>query len=130
MTMPRIAICLPILGLTLLVGCAPQPVAVSGSVTLDGKPLDNVNLGFTPADGGSHAIATTDEEGKFAVDRGLLPGEYKVAVVANPPPFDFRRKAPRAPSPVPAKYSNPNTTPLRLTVPMQGAVVLELSSRP
>ena len=92
----------------LLTGCARGPVYVSGSVTLDGKALGNANLGFTPVENGSNAVATTDTEGRF--DVSLVPGEYMVAVVSNPPPFDVTRKAPAVKASIPSKYANPSTS--------------------
>jgi hypothetical protein len=114
------------------VGCGRSPVAVSGSALLDGKTLGNANLGFVPLnEAGRHAVATTDEDGEFAVQPGLLPGEYKVTVVANPAPFDVRApKAKPIKNPIPPKYGNPSTTPLRLNIPSEATARLELTSQP
>ena len=77
-------------------GCGssgPELAGVTGTVTLDGKPLPNATVTFipeasaTPAGGESLRIATatTDEDGyyrmEFSTDRtGVQPGKYKVAV--------------------------------------------------
>jgi hypothetical protein len=58
--------------------------AVSGTVTLDGQPLDKGLITFTPAGGGgdSTSAAAAVADGSFAVakDVGLVPGKYRVAV--------------------------------------------------
>jgi hypothetical protein len=121
------------LALLLSAGCAKAPVEVSGTVVLDSKPLANANLGFISVDGGGHGVATTNADGNFTLQ--LIPGEYKVTAVANPPPFDITKereykKALAAGSPISPTYSDANTTPLRLTIPSQAPARLELKSRP
>jgi len=84
-----------LLALAALAGCGPgNPLgreAVSGRVTLDGKPLEFGNISFDPVvpTGGvrSGALIT---DGEYSIDahKGLPPGEYKVRIFAgeaNPP---------------------------------------------
>ncbi|MCC9606360.1 carboxypeptidase-like regulatory domain-containing protein [Blastopirellula sp. JC732] len=73
--------------LIMSVGCAeqgPSLGAVSGTVTLDGKPLPNVIVSFVPVTGGRPSVGTTDENGKYQlafVDRlGALTGKHKVSI--------------------------------------------------
>jgi hypothetical protein len=76
-------------------GCSKAPklptVPVSGTVTLDGQPLDGANVAFSPVDlDGKPANATTDSQGAFRLKTyigasfgqadGALPGEYTVMV--------------------------------------------------
>jgi hypothetical protein len=53
-------------------GCTPKikSVPVSGRVTLDGKPLVDVALNFSPTTGGDNAFAAygkTDNDGRFTL---------------------------------------------------------------
>lgn len=80
-------ICL--LGLLLCAGCVgdsgPRTVEASGSVTLDGKPVENAQVAFIDANASNPAVATTDAAGKFSLKYngekdGAIPGVYKVQV--------------------------------------------------
>jgi hypothetical protein len=76
-------------------GCSTDPsevdtlprVAVSGTVTLDGKPLPEGRLQFLP-DASSSGIITVGEikDGKFSIDRasGPIPGKYRIMVSSRP----------------------------------------------
>ena len=68
------AVC--VLALPLVVGCGGSiDVAdVSGIVTLDGKPLDNAIVTFSPEDGGPSGIGRTDEKGYYELYRRGQPG--------------------------------------------------------
>ncbi len=124
---------LPLL-LPLLAGCSGEPysvAAVSGRVTLNGKPLDHAGVNFSPlatkgslAPGpGSYAI--TDAEGRFSLKvvgtdaRGAVVGKHKVSiiVVEEENTADDRPRRNRRPQ-LPAKY-NGNTT-LECEVPAKG----------
>ena len=72
-------------------GCGPQgpPLAqITGTVTLDGEPLEGASVEFLPltaAGSASHSIENTDADGHFAMgytaDRdGVLPGKYRVSI--------------------------------------------------
>ncbi len=74
--------------LTVASGCGkakPTVAEVTGTVTLDGKPLELVHVEFWP-EIGPRAFGKTDENGKFKLitdDRtqeGCPPGRNKVAV--------------------------------------------------
>lgn len=73
-----------------IVGCAgsgeplPELAEVTGTVTLDGKPLENISVIFQPemADQAS-SRGTTNAEGKFSLMynqdvSGAVPGKHKV----------------------------------------------------
>ena len=102
--------------LPLLVGCGgedyPETIPVRGTVTYEGKPLPDAEIGFYPADGGSGNVGggTTDANGiykltTFEINEGARPGEYDVIVQL----FD-------RPITIPAKYANEKTTPLKANV--------------
>ncbi len=57
--------------------------AVSGSITLDGKPLDHGRIRLTPASNEAGTDVSTDiASGKYAFSRtdGPVPGSYKVEI--------------------------------------------------
>jgi len=65
-------------------------VPVSGTVTLDGKPVDGANVTFHQVGDntdGRLAIGQTDKTGTFRLatgnEDGARPGEYKVVVIKN-----------------------------------------------
>lgn len=71
-----------------LAGCGsglPGTVPVSGTVTLDGTPVEGAAVLFQPDTPGPAARAVTDASGNFALSTftgpdGALPGMYKVSV--------------------------------------------------
>jgi len=113
-----------------IAGCGSGSAGkITGSVTLDGKPLTKATLSFAPADKNTKGnnVAETDEEGNFEVKPfpktgvTLTPGKYNVFITklvdqdgnVPPPPDD-----PAAPGRlkglknfVPRKYG-PEASPL------------------
>lgn len=67
------------------VGCggAAGRVSVSGTVKLDGKPLERGMISFIPLGGGPSAGGTIDR-GSFVIsgDRGPFPGRYRIEIMA------------------------------------------------
>ena len=68
-------------------GTSDQPplAEVSGQVTLDGKPLPNVTLTFTPVESGRPSSAVSDDSGNFTLEytanaSGAMIGKHKVMV--------------------------------------------------
>jgi uncharacterized protein DUF6795 len=85
-----------LLGLVILLagaaGCDARrtPVPVSGTVTLDGKPVEGATVTFHLLDDdkdGRLATGQTDKAGAFRLktgnEDGAVPGEYKVVVIKN-----------------------------------------------
>jgi hypothetical protein len=132
------------------VGCggATKPVPVEGKVTLDGQPVAGAAVSFLMGPGTPQpAHGETQEDGSYRINtanlgEGALPGEYKVTVVWEPPPPpQFRsgeggpsrqeqqraieqaqakaRKTGKGPN-IPAIYSDPVKTPLKVKVPAPG----------
>lgn len=69
-----------ILCLAILPGCAPQgpvTVPVTGTVTLDGEPVEGATVGFRPAEG-TPGTGTTDASGEFTLNAS--PGQNGVTV--------------------------------------------------
>ncbi len=78
-----------VLGSLVCLGCgsgSPNLGEVTGTVTLDEKPLANVLVTFTPEGGGRASTGTTDEAGKytlgFGAEPGALIGTHKVSVMS------------------------------------------------
>jgi len=84
-----------LVGISLLAGCGSggpgKPVAIEGTVTLDGQPLANTQLQFVASEGlpanlRSH-VATTNADGKYSLPK-VYPATYAVSIVeaaAAPP---------------------------------------------
>jgi hypothetical protein len=68
-------------------GCGGLPANVEGVVTLDGQPLRNGRIWFHPDASGPVAYGQSLDDGSYrlktgAKQIGLLPGSYRVTVVA------------------------------------------------
>jgi hypothetical protein len=160
--MRRRILCFSALALALVwsaTGCGgARPVPVSGTVTLDGQPVDAATVVFIPKEGkGRQASGLTGTDGKFRLTTsttgdGALPGEYVVLVtraadttvvaqqvdVSNPQEamkqmMKTQPKGKKAPPPpkslIPKEYGDQNKSPLKATVPTTGEVQLALRSQ-
>jgi hypothetical protein len=137
--------CLAALLAAALAGCggSDKPVPVTGKVTVNGAPVAGAGVTFHPQDGkGRPATGETDQNGTYHLTTinpsdGALPGEYRVTLVWDEPQHPYlqlRDGAPQKeslradyekwkathktqPSPIPAKYGTPGSTPLTQKVP-------------
>jgi len=115
-------------------------VPATGRVTVEGKPLPGASVRFIPtiqSTGGREASAMTDESGAYEMAtlapgvppdqaKGVIPGEYTVVLSrvampdGGPPPADIIDEndaiAKGMKQYVPAKYTNPETSPLKIKV--------------
>ncbi|MCA9086446.1 MAG: hypothetical protein KDA81_20460 [Planctomycetaceae bacterium] len=71
----------------LAVGCGgssgPEKVGVSGTVSIDGKPITQGTIAFVSLEGGRTAVTQiTDGEYELAKTDGPYPGEQKVTIQA------------------------------------------------
>jgi hypothetical protein len=119
--------------LTALAGCSgvksgPATVEVTGTVTINGSPVDEAIVLFTPeigaSDGRLASQATTDSEGRFKLTThvgggkfksGIVPGKYEVAITKLDPaavknPFSPPKNL------LPPKYADPKTSQLKAQV--------------
>jgi hypothetical protein len=121
------------LTLLLMAGCGGNttPVdtlprqPVSGSVTLDGKPLSEGKIQFDPADEGKGptAVAVGDiKDGKFTIEKaqGPVPGKYKVSISSRPSTHigsgDMPGTAPKQePEKIPPKFNTQTTLTKEIT---------------
>ena len=102
----------------------PAVFRVSGTVLLDGEPVEAANVNFVPSVGTHAAYALTDEQGNFQLSTfqqgdGAPGGKYQVTVrktvqesTPNPQGPDFPALVVKETAIVPEKYSNPETSGL------------------
>jgi hypothetical protein len=92
---------------------------------------------YYPTATGPSASARIDDEGYYSVqtgsERGIVPGEYQVTIIANEPSaqLDTGGPPPLGKSIVPQRYRSKATSGLLVTVePGSNEIDLELSSEP
>jgi hypothetical protein len=115
-------------GLLGLAGCdrGPAFAEVSGTLKVDGKPLENVQVEFWPLASGPRSIGVTDKEGKFTLTSddgkrtGAVVGPHKVVLIDLAAYADVPLTRSREvenlnlkSSRIPARFSDPNNTPLK-----------------
>jgi len=119
---------LAIFSLVVLLGCSggSDIAPVSGTVTLDGKPLPDARISFQPAATGEAAgrlelgmgsYATTDAEGRYTLrtadtdEAGAVIGTHRVMISDIRTETDEDAGATKAPPPrFPARYSDGSLT--------------------
>lgn len=113
-----------------LAGCKQHPydvVAVSGVVTINGKPVKDVRVAFQPTDTtklnpGPGSIGVTDAEGRYTLKavglktEGAVVGEHAITFAYMWEGTDEPKPADAGP-PIPGKYKK---QPLKFTVPESG----------
>ncbi|MFH1266894.1 MAG: carboxypeptidase-like regulatory domain-containing protein [Planctomycetota bacterium] len=136
---------LPVLGCEPGARDLPELVPVSGSVTLDGEPLQKAVVTFFPKGTtlGVGGAGATDASGRYelktgAVEPGVPVGEYRVTCSKMTLPdgsdYDPNSEIPPidagAVETLPARYSFDGETTLAGTVPSGGATIdFELTSK-
>ena len=120
-------------------GCGDglKRVDIRGTITADGKPLDNAVLQFIPLEDtqGIGGMGRSDQNGNFTVissrkgDPGIPPGKYKVRVSrmvardGTPLPPDAKQADAGGKESVPPRYTSLEGTTLTVTVPETGGDV-------
>jgi hypothetical protein len=107
-------------------GCnRAEPRGITGTISLDGKPLDEAVILFVPLAAGQKKTGAKVVAGHFKVspEVGLLPGEYRVEVADDPPLTaenhrTAQRRQPSRRRPFPYRYSV--DSPLTLTLLLDG----------
>lgn len=93
---------------------------VSGVVTYKGKPVDAGTVNLTNPMNGFAASGEIELAGKFTIT--LVPvGDYRVSI-SPPAPKEAidESKLPPAATDIPAKFQNPASSGLQLSVPAEG----------
>jgi len=124
----------------LTAGCSdgPEMHPVTGTVTLDGKPLEGASVVFHPIEKeGALAAGKTDAQGKYELrireQPGALAGKYQVTVLLTK--TVGQRKNPDSDDDlkmtyiVPKKFNDPGTSGLEEEVPGKEAYDLKLISK-
>jgi Domain of unknown function (DUF6795) len=118
-----------------LSGCGPkypETFPVTGTVTLDGKPVAGAAVVFTPEEG-QQATGTTDDSGRFELSTfqladGALPGTHRVTVAKTTTDPDDEEKVVFI---IPQKYGNLQTSELTCDVQQEmGPVPFDLQPEP
>jgi hypothetical protein len=117
--------------LALAAGCGKptkKMVTVTGTVTHDGHQLKSGIIKFV-APNGDFATANINPDGQFTMT-DVVPGEQKVGYASGPVSVgssDGSKSAPGKAVNVPAKFGDPQTSGVTVTVPdAGGAVTVEL----
>ena len=78
-----IGFALPVTSILAFCGCGDglNMVEVEGTVTMEGKPLDQIRVEFWPLGEGLRSVGVTDEAGRFSLTTD--DGERKGAVVGS-----------------------------------------------
>jgi hypothetical protein len=89
-----------------VIGCnnGPNTASVSGVVTIDGQPVKDVHLKFSPKSGERPSVGYTNERGEYTLfftqdKKGCIPGEHVVTINAYRNPEDESSQY------LPAKYN-------------------------
>jgi hypothetical protein len=151
MSVSRVRV-LQLLVVAMLTGCGgkdanlPKLVAVTGTVTFDGKPLSSAVVSFFPIGStrGTGSTGYTDKSGKYEISsrqggKGAPVGDFKVVIakLVMPDGSDFPVNSDKRPMEsgarqiLPAKYSDWAATELKATVHDGDNVIdLPLHSKP
>jgi hypothetical protein len=119
-------------------GChrSSQESQVSGSVSLDGKPIGPGIVVFAPAGKGTPAMGPIEQSGSYSMstshEAGLSAGKYKVGVSIREVPMNVKRgdRPPPGKSLIPEKYEDSATSGLEFDVaPGSNTINIELKSQ-
>lgn len=120
-----------------MAGCggssAPEGlINVYGNVTLDGEPLPNATVIFTPVEGGRPAAGVTDSGGDYELEysagtEGALPGKYQVSISTATTETNDEGEDVEIPEKLPAKYNAHTELEVEVT-PDQEEFDFELNS--
>ncbi len=117
-----------------VVGCqhGPEIAPVSGSVTLDGRPLDSAEVSFEPREGrASHAL--TDKDGHYQLrytrdTMGALVGSHIVRIKSLTELMGPNGQSIVRPQIVPARYNTRSELHEEVKSGQQNAINFDLKS--
>lgn len=132
---------LPKLLISLVIIAAPgcgdtgsQRRAISGSVTLDGQPVNNATLILTPQGPGLSAAAQI-VDGQFALSADVGPTQGDFSVRINPAEVEFhpttsaRKTDGKSRQQIPQRYQRPGELSVKITDDPAQTLELKLSSK-
>jgi hypothetical protein len=100
------------LAIALVLGCGggPDISSVRGTVTLDGDPLSNATVVFTPEEGGRSSLGRTNLDGEYTLlysagNDGALVGRMRVRITCAEEYTDSNDRTRMKPEIVPARYN-------------------------
>jgi hypothetical protein len=134
--MQRVAAMLAVLA---LVGCGPRSdrLAITGTVTLDGVPLNSGSIRFSSRDAASPMSAgAMIQDGAYYVpqEKGLRVGTYHVEIsapdAAAPPVLDRASGMKMAPERIPAEYNVNSEQTINVTADGDNAFDFAISTKP
>lgn len=81
-------------------GCGSDMSTVEGTVSLDGNPVKDASVTFSPSAGGRPATGQTDSNGNFSLkysrsNKGTPTGDYVVRISSNPGDGEKEKIPPR-----------------------------------
>jgi hypothetical protein len=107
---------------------------LSGTVLLNGQPVGPGSITLEPVNADrAGAVASFGTDGKYSVisagrKEGAPAGEYRVTIHGGAG-YGEEAVGPRPKSPIPARYGNPNTTDLTVTIE-PGEKVFDFNLKP
>ena len=138
MSRNRGVLCLLLLGV-LAGGCGKEMkvAPVSGTVTLDGAPLEKASVLFLPKEGGRPSFGVTDEEGRYTLDysmheTGAEVGQCQVKISTRVQAEDSEDDGKLAPERVPKRYlGDEPEEPIVVTIePKDNTIDIALTTEP
>jgi hypothetical protein len=120
------------------VGCGdngPVLYRVSGTVTVEGQPLEKAGVAFQPDESkgnklGLFPAGTTDPSGKYELTtsskNGAPAGHYKIVIIPYSPPPTGGAVPKAAAIPFDKKFSNPKETDLAFEVTSKSSQTFDI----
>jgi hypothetical protein len=102
---------------------APKGEPVTGTVTLNGKPLDTGKVRFHTADPKAKPVEAEIKDGKYKTDK-LPAGEYTVTFAAEVE-FKTEKGGTVKKSIIPPRYADPKTSVIKLEVKPGGMTIAD-----
>ncbi|MBL8851321.1 MAG: hypothetical protein JNG89_16685 [Planctomycetaceae bacterium] len=132
-----------LLGLTLCAGCGESPYPelfpASGTITLDGAPLDGATVAFIPSKSNQMqpSYGYTDPDGKYELKTpegygGVSPGEYRIVISkivmpdGSPVPPGSQTGGAEGDESIPYPHSDPRATS-NVAVVAEGSDVFDVA---
>lgn len=133
----RLTLCFMLTVLLTACGSSVEEVptgTVSGTVTLDGKPLSGARVNFISGTAGAGAYADLQQDGTYAISEPIAAGDYKVYLSSPglgdaPPDESGNQDLKNALKDVPQKYQSDQTTELQ-TVIKEGENTFDIDLKP